>query len=106
MDELVCDLAEALATAIDAKGGGVPNLRRKKVLAAKLGEALGMTGDEIAAVEMAALLHDVGTLAVPESISCPGQARSPTKSSPQSAPTRRWEPTSSHACRFHRRSRR
>ena len=66
MDELVCDLAEALATAIDAKGGGVPNLRRKKVLAAKLGEALGMTGDEIAAVEMAALLHDVGTLAVPE----------------------------------------
>jgi len=69
MDELVCALAEALATAIDAKGGGVPShLRRMKLLAAKLAEALGMTSDEIAAVEMAALLHDVGKLAVPEHI--------------------------------------
>jgi putative nucleotidyltransferase with HDIG domain len=60
---------EALALAIDAKGqNSQSHLRRVQVYAAGLARALGMPDDEIEGVKTAALLHDIGKLAVPEHI--------------------------------------
>jgi diguanylate cyclase (GGDEF)-like protein/putative nucleotidyltransferase with HDIG domain len=60
---------EALALAIDAKDQtGHNHIRRVQVYAVGLARALGMTEHEIAGVNIAALLHDIGKLAVPEHI--------------------------------------
>ena len=60
---------EALALAIDAKDQTAQShIRRVQVYAAGLAEALGMTANEIQGVKTAALLHDIGKLAVPEHI--------------------------------------
>jgi diguanylate cyclase (GGDEF)-like protein/putative nucleotidyltransferase with HDIG domain len=60
---------EALALAIDAKDqSGQSHVRRVQVYAAGLARALGMTENEIHGVKTAALLHDIGKLAVPEHI--------------------------------------
>jgi len=60
---------EALALAIDARAQAAqPQLRRERVLAGALGEALGLSPAEVEGVRTAALLHDVGHLAVPEQI--------------------------------------
>jgi len=60
---------EALAGAIDAKDQtGPDHIRRVQAYAAGLARALGMTEDEVQAVRTAALLHDIGKLAIPEHI--------------------------------------
>jgi diguanylate cyclase (GGDEF)-like protein len=60
---------EALALAIDAKDQtGHNHIRRVQVYAIGLARALGMSEHEIDGVKIAALLHDIGKLAVPEHI--------------------------------------
>ena len=66
---------EALARAIDARDQTIENsrsgenhIRRLQAWATALAEAAGMTPDDIEAVKVAALLHDIGKLAVPEHI--------------------------------------
>jgi diguanylate cyclase (GGDEF)-like protein/putative nucleotidyltransferase with HDIG domain len=60
---------EALALAIDAKDQTAQaHIRRVQVYAAGLAAALGMDEREIQGVKTAALLHDIGKLAVPEHI--------------------------------------
>jgi putative nucleotidyltransferase with HDIG domain len=66
---------EALALAIDAKDETTHNhLLRVKVYATEIGRELKMSEDEMQALQAAALLHDIGKLAVPEYIiSKPGK---------------------------------
>ena len=60
---------EALARAIDAKDQTTQmHIRRVQVYAAGLAKALGLSRAEIQGVKTAALLHDIGKLAVPEHI--------------------------------------
>jgi len=60
---------EALALAIDAKDQTAQShIRRVQVYAAGIARALGMPENEIQGVKTAALLHDIGKLAVPEHI--------------------------------------
>jgi diguanylate cyclase (GGDEF)-like protein/putative nucleotidyltransferase with HDIG domain len=60
---------EALAGAIDAKDQtGPDHIRRVQAYAAGLARALGMTENEVQGVRTAALLHDIGKLAIPEHI--------------------------------------
>ncbi len=60
---------EALALAIDAKDQTAQShIRRVQVYAAGIARALGMGDNEIQGVKTAALLHDIGKLAVPEHI--------------------------------------
>ena len=60
---------EALARAIEAKHQtNTCHVRRVQVYATGLARALGLTDDEIQGVRTAALLHDIGKLAVPEHI--------------------------------------
>ena len=66
---------EALAMAIDAKDDTThDHLRRVKVYATEIGRELDLDPVELQALEAAALLHDIGKLAVPEYIiSKPGK---------------------------------
>jgi diguanylate cyclase (GGDEF)-like protein/putative nucleotidyltransferase with HDIG domain len=60
---------EVLATAIDARDQvGVGHVRRTQIYAVGLGEILGLSTDEINALNTGALLHDIGKLAVPDHI--------------------------------------
>ena len=60
---------EALALAIDAKDQTTTShLRRVQAYATGIAEAMGLTESEIQGVRTAALLHDIGKLAVPEHI--------------------------------------
>src|SRR5712691_6081889 len=60
---------EALARAIDAKDQTAQmHIRRVQVYAAGLARAVGLSQAEIQGVKTAALLHDIGKLAVPEHI--------------------------------------
>lgn len=61
---------EALATALEAKDGVThDHIRRVQTQAIRLARELGVTDDPtIRAIEAAALLHDIGKLAVPEHI--------------------------------------
>src|SRR5206468_2298076 len=60
---------EALARAIDAKDQTTQlHIRRVQVYAAGLAKAAGLSEHEIQGVKTAALLHDIGKLAVPEHI--------------------------------------
>ncbi len=62
-------LATIEALAIDAKDQTAQtHIRRVQVYAAGLAKRLGMGDNEIQGVKTAALLHDIGTLAVPEHI--------------------------------------
>ena len=66
---------EALTSAIEAKdGSSARDLALMQTYAEGLAEAVGLSKDEVRAVRAAALLHDVGNLAVPEHIlSKPGR---------------------------------
>ncbi len=60
---------EALARAIDAKDHATQShIRRVQVFAAGLAKTAGLNASEIQGVKTAALLHDIGKLAVPEHI--------------------------------------
>jgi diguanylate cyclase (GGDEF)-like protein/putative nucleotidyltransferase with HDIG domain len=60
---------EALARAIDAKDQTTQmHIRRVQVYAAGLAKELGLSESDIQGVKTAALLHDIGKLAVPEHI--------------------------------------
>lgn len=66
---------EALATAIDARDQvGSGHVRRTQIYATELGTVLELSEDEINSLRTAALLHDIGKLAVPDHIlSKPGR---------------------------------
>ncbi len=69
---------EAMAAAVDAKDPATHNhSRRVAEIARMLAEALGLPSDDVERIELAALLHDVGKLAVPDEI-----LRKPDKLSP------------------------
>jgi diguanylate cyclase (GGDEF)-like protein len=60
---------EALALAIEARDGTSHNdLQRFRSYAEGLGASVGMSPSEVAALRTAAMLHDIGNLAVPEHI--------------------------------------
>ncbi|MEO8074711.1 MAG: HD domain-containing phosphohydrolase [Acidobacteriota bacterium] len=60
---------ETLAMAIDAKDQVTHgHIRRVQALSLRLATAMGASSDELKALEAAALLHDLGKLAVPEHI--------------------------------------
>jgi diguanylate cyclase (GGDEF)-like protein/putative nucleotidyltransferase with HDIG domain len=60
---------EALATAIDARDQlAHGHVRRMQVLAGSMGRVLGLSHAEIQALQISALLHDIGKLAVPDHI--------------------------------------
>ena len=66
---------EALALAIDAKDHTThKHLNRVRTFALEVGKEMGLVADELEALRAAALLHDIGKLAVPEHIiSKPGR---------------------------------
>ncbi len=66
---------EALALAIESKDDcGDEHLSRVQVYSMELGRELGLNEDELKALHMAAILHDIGNLAVPDYIiSKPGE---------------------------------
>ena len=69
LSELHLTTIEALARAIDAKDGTAENhIRRIQIYATAVARELGMTDVEVQAVKTAALLHDIGKLAVPDHI--------------------------------------
>jgi diguanylate cyclase (GGDEF)-like protein/putative nucleotidyltransferase with HDIG domain len=69
LSELHLASLEALALAIDAKEQITPNhVRRVQAYATALARALRMPESEVQAVRTAALLHDIGKLAVPDHI--------------------------------------
>ena len=69
ISELHLSTIEALALAIDAKDQTAHNhIRRVQVYAVGLARAVGVPEHEIRGVKTAALLHDIGKLAVPEHI--------------------------------------
>ena len=75
MSQLHLRTIETLALAIDAKDDTTAaHLRRVQIYASELGRELNLSPLEMSALEAAALLHDVGKLAVPEYIiSKPGK---------------------------------
>jgi diguanylate cyclase (GGDEF)-like protein/putative nucleotidyltransferase with HDIG domain len=69
MSELHLATMEALALAIDAKDQTAHNhIGRVQIYATALARALGMSGEDLQAMKTAAILHDIGKLAVPEHI--------------------------------------
>ena len=69
MAELHLATSEALALAIDAKDQTTPNhIRRVQAYAIGLGRAIGMSNTEVQGIKTAAMLYDIGKLAVPEHI--------------------------------------
>jgi diguanylate cyclase (GGDEF)-like protein/putative nucleotidyltransferase with HDIG domain len=69
MADLHLATIEALALAIDAKDQtSQSHIRRVQMYATAVARALGMNDNEIQGVKTAALLHDIGKLAVPEHI--------------------------------------
>ncbi len=69
ISELHLATIEALARAIDAKDGTAENhIRRIQIYATAVARELGMNELEVQAVKTAALLHDIGKLAVPDHI--------------------------------------
>lgn len=75
MNALHLRTIEALALAIDAKDHNThDHLQRVQTYAVEIGKDLGLAESELDALRAAAVLHDIGKLAVPESIiSKPGK---------------------------------
>ena len=69
---------EALALAIEARAGCTPDhIRSIQQYAAMLAEAAGLSETDVQAVRTAALLHDIGNMAVPEHILSKPEALTP-----------------------------
>jgi diguanylate cyclase (GGDEF)-like protein/putative nucleotidyltransferase with HDIG domain len=69
---------EALALAIEAKAGCTPeHIRSIQQYAGTLAEAAGLSDADVQAVRTAALLHDIGNMAVPEHILSKPEALTP-----------------------------
>ena len=69
---------ESLALAIEARAGCTPeHIRSIQQYAAMLAEAAGLSDADVQAVRTAALLHDVGNMAVPEHILSKPEALTP-----------------------------
>jgi diguanylate cyclase (GGDEF)-like protein/putative nucleotidyltransferase with HDIG domain len=69
MADLHLATIEALALAIDAKDRtSQSHLRRVQMYATSVAKAMGMSANDVEGVKTAALLHDIGKLAVPEHI--------------------------------------
>ena len=69
ISELHLATLEALALAIDAKDQTAPNhIQRVQAYATGLARAMGLSETEVQAIKTAALLHDIGKLAIPEHI--------------------------------------
>ena len=69
---------EALALAIEAKAGCTPeHIRSIQQYAGMLAEAAGLSDAEVQVVRTAALLHDIGNMAVPEHILSKPEALTP-----------------------------
>jgi len=67
--DLYVSTVNCLATAIDAKDECThAHIRRVQKLAVGIAETMNVSGDELEAIRTGALLHDVGKLAVPDSI--------------------------------------
>ena len=75
MNNLHLQTIEALALAIDAKDHAThDHLQRVQVYAVEIGKDLGLSAQDLDALRAAAVLHDIGKLAVPDSIiSKPGK---------------------------------
>src|SRR5205807_5402786 len=75
MADLHLRTIEALSLAIEAKDHNThDHLKRVQTYAMKIGEDLGLDGSQLSAIRAAAMLHDIGKLAVPEQIlSKPGR---------------------------------
>jgi HD-GYP domain-containing protein (c-di-GMP phosphodiesterase class II) len=68
---LLVQLTRALATAIDARDSVVAgHSERVARIAVELGRELGLQEEELSDLYLAGLLHDIGTLGLPESILC------------------------------------
>lgn len=66
---LFLNTVEALASAVDAKDPYTHgHSRRISQISVAIGEELGLSPEEIEDVQLAALLHDIGKIGVPESI--------------------------------------
>ncbi|MGH9311254.1 MAG: HD-GYP domain-containing protein, partial [Vicinamibacterales bacterium] len=69
MADLHLATIEALALAIDAKDQtSQSHIRRVQLYAASVAKSMGMSDNDVQGVNTAALLHDIGKLAVPEHI--------------------------------------
>jgi diguanylate cyclase (GGDEF)-like protein/putative nucleotidyltransferase with HDIG domain len=76
VSELHLATVEALARAIDARDQTIErsssssdnHIRRVQAMAAELGRSAGMPASDVEGLKVAALLHDIGKLAVPEHI--------------------------------------
>ncbi len=77
MADLHLRTIEALALAIEAKDQTThDHLQRVRIYAIEVAKELGMKGEDLEALHAAALLHDIGKLAVPEHIIAkPGGSR-------------------------------
>jgi putative nucleotidyltransferase with HDIG domain len=69
LESLLLDTIKAIAATIDARDGYTHrHSERVAALTAQLGRELGLTEAERETAELSALLHDVGKIAVPDSI--------------------------------------
>lgn len=69
LERLLLDTIRAIAATIDAKDGYTHRHSERVALLSKhIASALGMSADEQETVHLSALLHDVGKIAVPDSI--------------------------------------
>jgi diguanylate cyclase (GGDEF)-like protein/putative nucleotidyltransferase with HDIG domain len=76
--EVQLSTIEALALAIEARAGCTPeHIRSIQLYAGALAEAAGMSDADVQAVRTAALLHDIGNMAVPEHILSKAEALTP-----------------------------
>ena len=62
------DLIEALVTALDGRGAEAVHSRKVAAFSMRLGRELSLPDPELTILEQAALIHDVGKIAIPDSI--------------------------------------
>jgi len=62
------DLIEALVAALDRRGAEAVHSRKVAAFCLRLGRELELPGGELAVLEQGALIHDVGKIAIPDSI--------------------------------------